>query len=337
MTVNCQPRVANEESLSEGMLNSLNKTLEPLELQLISNFSLPRYPLIFICGPQRSGTTLLMQLLATVFNIGYISNLVGRFWRAPYIGCLLARDLGTEKTKSTLPEVSSFTSDLGKTLRADDPHEFTYFWRHWFPNDRDIHEISEENLKTVNVGLFCKEIAAMESVFDAPLTFKNPILSSLNAAVLAKILPSSLFIICNRDPVYIAQSTLLARQKLFGCKERWWSIRPKEYSWLKDRPYPEQIAGQIFYTERRIKESLSMIEPRRYLFVQYEDLCKDPEKEMIRIGDFVGRVGYRLSRTGFQPDPLTCANDLKIEQGEFETLRKACNHFYQGKGETCMG
>jgi hypothetical protein len=313
----------------ENILVDLNDALRPVELEYIARFDQLQYPVILIAGTQRSGTTLLMQLLIAYFEIGYVSNLMARFWQAPYIGALLFKELH-QKQYSKPP---GFTSALGTTYGYEGPHEFGYFWQHWFPYN-DTHQTSAEDLEQMNVSLFRQELAAMESAFDAPLAFKNPIVFSLNIEALARILPTAIFLICRREPIYVAQSTLLSRIKFHGRKDRWFSVKPEEYLWLKDRPYLEQIAGQIFYTEKRIRKSLAKLEPGRYLMIEYENLCRDPKGELGRIQEMVTKSGYELIRTDYRPESFQCTNVQRIDDGEFEQLQEACALFYKSKTQT---
>jgi hypothetical protein len=307
----------------ENVLVGMNIALQPLEAEYVSGFDQPHYPVILIGGTQRSGTTLLMQLLIEYFEVGYVSNLMARFWKAPYIGARLFKELSRKQRAKS----ADFTSELGTTYGYEGPHEFGYFWQHWFPYN-ETHQTSAEDLESMHVSLFHQELAAMEQVFDAPLAFKNPIVFSLNIEALARILPTAIFLICHRDPVYVAQSTLLSRVEYHGRKDRWFSVKPAEYTWLKDCPYPEQIAGQIFYTEKRIRESLSGIGKRRHLIIEYEDLCKDPETELIRVQELLD--GFDLARTGYEPVPFKCTNIQRVSNEEFQRLKEACSLFYEG-------
>ena len=311
----------------ENVLSDLNEVLHPLELQYISRFDRPKYPIVFIAGTQRSGTTLLMQLMLSYFNIGYVSNVMARFWCAPYIGALLFRELRRKSKR----QYTEFTSELGTTYGYEGPHEFGYFWQHWFPYDNETHQTSEEDLAAMDIALFRQELAAIESVFDVPLTFKNPIVFSLNMTALADVLPRAVFLVCHRDPLYVAQSTLLSRIKFHGRKEQWFSVKPREYTWLKDRPYPEQIAGQIFYTEQCVKASLSQLASHRYHIIEYNDLCADPEKQLKKIKALLVKSGCELKQTGFTPDSFQSTNIQKIEDQEFNLLKQACEKFYKGE------
>jgi len=314
-----------KDAAVETVLADVNEAIAPLESQLIAKFDQPRYPVILVAGPPRSGTTLVMQLLIASFKIGYVSNLMARCWKAPYIGALLAQELRRKKA----PQSADFTSELGATYGYEGPHEFGFFWQRWFPYN-ETHQTSPEGLASVDFGLFCRELAALESVFDTSLAFKNPIVFNLNMDTLAEVLPKAVFVICRREPLYIAQSVLLSREKRYADKASWVGVKPKEYTWLKDLAYPEQIAGQIYYTEKRIKESLSSIASHRHLIIEYETLCKDPMGEIERLRELVRRNGHKLERTGYCPEPFECTNIQRVDDEEFKQLRAALHRFYSG-------
>ncbi len=308
----------------EEVLARINNALYPLERECTAKFTEPRYPIIFTAGPQRSGTPLVMQLLVSCFKVGYISNLIARFWRAPYVGALLANEL---KKKDRARRPQDFTSELGTTYGYDGPHEFGYFWQHWFPYN-ETHQTDDEHLRNMDVDLFRQELAAVESVFDAPLAFKNPIVFSLNIVALAELLPKAVFVICHRNPLYVAQSTILSRLKYHGSKDTWLSVKPKEYVKLKDLPYWEQIAGQVFYTEQRIKESLARIPPHRHLVLEYQDLCADPVGTMDRVQELVARADYLLAPTGYQPVAFQHTDVPAVDDEEFARLKAACDRYW---------
>ena len=307
----------------EKILADINETLYPLEVEYVSHFEQPRYPILLIAGTQRSGTTLVMQLLISCFRVGYVNNLMARFWKVPYIGASFVSELRGKQAWRP----SDFVSELGTTYGYDGPHEFGYFWQHWFPYN-ETHQTSDQDLSEMNVGLFRQELAAVESVFAAPLVFKNPIVFSLNMAALAAILPTAVVLVCHRQPLYAAQSTLLSRLQFHGRKDEWFSVKPKEYTWLKALAYPEQIAGQIFYTEQRIKDSLEKIDPSRWLIIEYEDLCADPQRELERIQGLVTRAGYDLAPTGYEPAPFQSTDVQRLDDEEFNRLKVACDRFW---------
>jgi hypothetical protein len=310
----------------ENIFGAVNDHLYDLETQLVSGYTKPQYPTIFICGPPRSGTTLLMQLVIACFKVGYVNNLMARFWKVPYIGAVLAHELRRRQS----PRSPEFVSELGTTYGYEGPHEFGFFWQKWFPYN-ETHQTSEEDLQKQDTNRLLQELAAMESIFDAPLAFKNGIVLSLNIPTLATLFPKAVFLVCQREPVYIAQSILQARIKAHGDKKTWWSVKPQEYTWLKNLPYLEQIAGQVYYTEKRIQESLSNLEAHRFIKLDYREICKNPVQQMERIQTLFEKAGYQLQPTGFRPDTFPNANEQKLPYEEFQRLEGACEQYWKNR------
>jgi len=119
-----------KDELEEKVLFEMNQTLYPKELELISNFTNPNLPIIFIVGAQRSGTTLLMQLMTSFFKLSYPNNFIARYWNVPFIGAVLYNSLSRNLNKKNNIDLHS---DLGYTSGLEGPHEFGYFWKKWFP------------------------------------------------------------------------------------------------------------------------------------------------------------------------------------------------------------
>lgn len=312
----------------DQVLRDMNNTLAPIEREYVADFITPRHPTLFIIGAPRSGTTLLSQLLITSFELAYINNLTARYWMAPYIGALLASDMQDHDR----PPAVGFESDLGATPEYEGPHEFGYFWRRWFEYG-DTHQLSAAQINNIDVSFFTQEIAAVESVFDRPLLFKNVPALSLQVGFLAKALPGAIFIHCRRDPVYTAQSLLLSRLKYYGNKETWFSIKPKEYHRLIQKSYSQQIAGQIFYTVQRISQSLASIDPSRHLTIEYDSLCEKPEEQLERVAVLLAGVGHPLFSRNAPLPKLFSTNSKKVADDEFQRLQQACRQFFHDKGE----
>ncbi len=308
---------------TDQVLKAINNALEPLEREYVAGFDAPRFPTIFIVGAPRSGTTLLSQLLITYFELGYINNIAARFWLAPYIGVLLASTL----QDSERPPAAGFESDLGATPEYEGPHEFGFFWRRWFKFG-ETHQLNPEQIEAIDKEFFQQELSAIESVFIRPLLFKNVPALSLQVDFLASTLPKAIFIHCRRNPIYAAQSLLQYRLKYYGDKEKWLSIKPQEYSRLKKLPYAEQIAGQIFYTLKRIDQVFESLESSRYLTIDYEKICVSPMEQLERAATLFAENGYDLNRRKFTAPDLVSTNVKKVSDDEFHLLKQACHRFF---------
>ena len=75
-------------SLLEQLLTEINNKMQIAEKEYLLEYSGKTidYPIIFIMGALRSGTTLLMQWLANTGIVAYPTNLLSRFYKAPILG-----------------------------------------------------------------------------------------------------------------------------------------------------------------------------------------------------------------------------------------------------------
>ena len=69
----------------ENFLSEINNDLWNTEKKLLDKQEFD-FPLIFIMGPHRSGSTLITQWLSNLGSIAYPTNLMSRFYKAPIIG-----------------------------------------------------------------------------------------------------------------------------------------------------------------------------------------------------------------------------------------------------------
>lgn len=260
----------------------------------------PKLPVIFIVGLPRSGTTPLAQMLVQRFRVGYASNLIARFWNAPELGIVLTREISTDPGRGS----SDLESKYGSTSGYEGHHEFGYFWRRWF-DFRENHCLDQDAQSRVDIKGLQKVLSVMEYFWQRPLFFKNPAALPLQTAFLARILPTSLFVYIKRDHMPVAVSLFNGRQKYMGDQNRWFSIKPQEYIHLKGRTIPEQIAGQVYYTQREINRQLELVPDHRRHELSFQDLCRDPDNELDKIRDFLTSACDRLHDRNVSFSPLS--------------------------------
>jgi hypothetical protein len=154
----------------EALLQEINEMLETAEDRILENYRMPRYPVIFIVGCARAGSTLMLQWLASTEKFAYPTNLLSRFYAAPYIGARIQQVLTDpqfnfrDEFDDLNPKIH-FSSELGKTRGTLAPNEFWYFWRRFF-HYGEIQQLDEDALKRVDVLKFVSELAALEAAFD---------------------------------------------------------------------------------------------------------------------------------------------------------------------------
>lgn len=250
-----------------------NQQLKPLEEEIIKNYSQPEGPVFFIVGAPRSGTTVLLQTILNHFELGYINNLIAKYWEAPVIGAAFFRTLSNSKP------ALSYYSDGGFTSEILGPHEFGYFWKRFF-HYGETHQLSREQQKQINVETLNREIAGLEKVLGKPLIFKNPAALSLQIEFLGNQIPNSYFIYIKRDPFYIAQSLYLKRIEKFNDPEIWYSVKPAMYPKLIKESPSCQIAGQVYYTIEKIEKDLTNLSTSRFTTISYEAFCEKPGQSL---------------------------------------------------------
>lgn len=282
----------------EAMLQRVNDLLAIPEAQALVQFGKPQHPVILIVGCARSGSTLLMQWLANLGCFAFPTNLLSRFYRAPYIGALIQQILTNpefdfaDELHEFHQSSASFSSLLGKTKGALAPHEFWYFWRRFF-RFGEIQYLDDDSLREVDSKTLLAELAAIESVFGKPLAMKGLIVN-WNLQFINSILPQALFLHIHRTPILNAQSLLESRKHFFGSIEHWYSFKPPEYETLRHVDPYAQVAGQVYFTNKAIAEQLEEIDPARNLAVDYGKFCNAPEH-------FYQQLLEKLEAQGCQP------------------------------------
>jgi len=78
-------------TLLEDALSEMCDLLAPGEEIAEAGICAPQQPVLFVIGAPRSGTTLSTQILANSGAFGYPTNLLSRFYAAPYIGTLVQK------------------------------------------------------------------------------------------------------------------------------------------------------------------------------------------------------------------------------------------------------
>ncbi|CBL46311.1 Conserved hypothetical protein [gamma proteobacterium HdN1] len=272
----------------ESLLQLLNGSLQSAEAELLAKTA-PNadFPIIFLMGPLRSGTTLFMQWLASSGIFAYPTNLLSRFYGAPITGAYI-QQLLTDERYNFRNEILdfqhsiAFESENGKTKGALSPNEFWYFWRRflpfgsapfeeldWLPDETLCNVVDTERLKA--------ELYGLTRAFEKPFALKSMILN-YNIPFLDHVFEKALFIQTRRDPIANIASILAARKRQLGSESEWYSFKIPEYPQLKDLPPIEQACGQWFYNDRAVTSGLSKVDESRKLVVQYEDFCQNPTR-----------------------------------------------------------
>ena len=271
----------------EQTLSELNRLLEPLAK---TERTMPELPVILVMGSPRSGTTLMLQYLASLGLFSYPSNLIARFWENPYLGILVQKgisDLLTDQDK-----LQDFRSDLGRSEGLLAPSEFWYFWRTYFKFD-DINLLSPGELDSVDGQEFLGKLSAFEQLQGKPPVMKGMIMN-WHIEYLMKLYPKFLFIHVKRDLMDSAKSLYQAREKFFKDVSKWYSFKPPEYTELRKLPPVEQVTGQVHYTQTAIDRQLTKIPESNQVTIGYETFCNDPLAFLTEVREKLALLGFNL-------------------------------------------
>ena len=297
-----------KNDLLEKSLADINSLLSGLEKDAVKSFKKNNFPIIFILGNPRSGSTLLLQWLASLGCFGYPTNIISRFFKAPYIGAKIQKVLAEFDFKGEIFDPTygkKFYSDLGKTKGPLAPHEFWYFWRRFFEYD-EIQKLDDSELKEINTELLLSELSALESEFGKPLVFKG-MMFNWNVEFLNEIFDKALFINLKRNYLYNMDDIFFARKSFFGDTDKWYSFKLLEYDTLKSKNPVAQVAGQVVYTDRYIRVQFNKIPEEKFLNIEYEELCRKPH-------NVYGLISERFSSQGFNlPDKYIGVENFIID------------------------
>jgi hypothetical protein len=304
----------------ERFLDELNDRLAGFEEQAYAE--LPETtPTVHVLGMPRSGTTLANQLIATHTTIAFVDHIAAAFPRAPVTGLRLS-----EKLCRGIDVGSSFQSDYGRTGSLTEPHEFTYFFSDLFNLPTGVDGLAEPGSGHVVDWPRARRILTnLCAAAGGPLVFKSFHVVWQLAALCAE-LPRTVVVCVERDELEVALSLLRMREALYGSREAWASIKPKEWVELQSSDWATQIAGQIAYTTRALERGLEAVAPAGLVRIGYAELCADPGAFLDRVVAAVSAQGGHAERDGDPPE-LSVSARPQADSDEARRLRAALDAF----------
>lgn len=274
----------------EDYLSGMNSVLQEFEQSKYSNAE-SKHPLFFVVGLPRSGTTFCTQILQKSFDLGYINNLVARFWLAPLSGIKLSKQILGNST------FSDFTSNYASTEGLNGIHEFGYFWRHWLLKEsvEDFKNYSAKENQINWVGLK-KTVNNIQLEMDKPMVMKNNF-GGFHTNKLLEHFENAFVIYIKRDPIDVAISILDARMKFFEDSRTWWATITPNFEKLKNLSPHQQIIGQIEALKGLYESQVMSTEfTDRKIVLNYAQLSSQPNQVLKDLQEKVNRLtGSSLS------------------------------------------
>lgn len=244
-------------------LKSLNHAVVHLE----KDFAVSNTPplCIFVIGVPRSGTTLVSQIMSGCMDVGYVNNLMARFWEAPTVGARLSTEVLERR-------IFTGASNFGQTRYAEEPHEFGGFWRKILNYENMTQKESDEGISWRELATTLNRIA---TVFGKPVVYKVFQLY-WHLEKFHSYLPSSKWIWVRRNPVENAMSLIHMREEKTRSCEKWFSARPLGADKYDHEPAWCQVAAQVKLIEDWIGGQLAKIPAENSFEIYLEDICMDP-------------------------------------------------------------
>jgi len=295
-------------------LQKLNNSVKCLENDFPVNPEAP--PSFFIIGVPRSGTTLISQLLSACTDVGYVNNLMARFWMAPTVGARLSLEV---LRRRIFTGVSSF----GQTQYVEEPHEFGGFWRSVLNYHDMTQKETDDGIDWNNLATTLKRIS---TVFGKPVVYKVFLLY-WHLEKFHSYLPTSKWIWVRRNSVENALSLLQMRKAKTGGLETWFSARPIAAYKYDREPAWVQVAAQVKLIEDWIEGQLSLIPSDASVQVNLDEIYNEPER-------IIMNLATRLDLPVFKENIKTVVNKIipRIFDSKDNDLREKieqsfCNYF----------
>jgi hypothetical protein len=264
-----------KDEVLEDAIETINSVLEREEPDVPDG--VVAQPTLFVFGLPRSGTTLLHQVLAWGLDVGYVSNVMARFYRAPYAGAMLSQAvLGARRD-------DSFASDYGKSLDAAGGHEFAYFWQRalGIGGVDDLVDFGGVAPKA-DWPATVAAVRRMQWAFGRPMLFKTNFAAQFLPQFASELAPA-VFVLIERDPRDVALSILEARRRYYGDTRTWWATYPPNFAELRGLDPVSQVAGQVVALGAAYEEQVAKVPSGVTVRVAFDELCADPDAVVRRV------------------------------------------------------
>lgn len=287
-------------ALLRSMMLSVQRKLAGFDPEVCrsSGVDMPgRLEPVFLVGAPRTGSTLLFQLLVRHYRLAYISNLVALAPR--YMIRLSRRWPGLcSGYRGALRE-----SRFGYVPGLSAPNEAGQLMKEWF--GAGANREHDDRVRGT--------VAALAGIADGALLVKNQT-NTLRVDSIRRIFPSARLLHLRRDMRFTAQSLILARRRLFGSAEPWWSVWPPGYEGVLDQEPLYQVLWQVEQLEE-LALAACLARPGASLVIDYGRLCTEPADTLERVA-----TKFHLRPRDTSPPTLQPAEAVKLPAAEWDRL-----------------
>ncbi len=278
------------------------KTSTDLDKQYMQKLEKIEFQPVFILGLHRSGTSILYKMLTATGCF----NPVTAYHLIKYNQLL--HNYINKKEEIAKNELTDLMKQQGQMDRGIDRLEITAD----FAEEYGFllgHTTIQMNITSKNVSLFrdlCKKIQFI-SANNKPILLKNPY-DFPNFLYIKKSFPNAKFVFIHRHPFKTLSSTIKAIRLLLSNKYPYTSQLFKIYNILFENPLILSLSrmcfskfsvfGMILLTNDSSKalryylKNIKLLSEQDYVFITYEELCKNPKNNIEKIMQSLDITSY---------------------------------------------
>lgn len=286
--------------------------LRPFEKRRLSRVQENNQPLVLIVGAPRSGTTLVYQTLAHYLDVTHPPNISAVLKRSPITAARLQRRFGSSSTPR-------FENYYGQTSHLSGCNDAFSIWNRWLGEDRYQPRQTLTDDESADMRQFFN---AWTNAFNKPFLNKNN-RNAFATELLAEHLPQAKFVVVRRNPMFVAQSLIVARQRIQGNKQTAWGLESTHSSDSRDPlAYVDSVCRQIKTIDREMNRQLATIDSSRVFDMTYESFCETPQQMIAAIASkFDGlELNPAADLKGLQP--FTVSAGLTLSPAEQQRIRQ---------------
>lgn len=269
----------------------LNQILAPVDDEMTRGFTVPQKPVVAVVGLPRAGKSFIQQYLISVSDIGYISNVQAKFYKAPYIGAMI------EKEFMETDYLSNQDHFYGITFGPLEPNEWGWFWNHWLKVKKNNYYIEDES--AIDFDGLNRKLAGMEFVKGNSILFQN-VYATINLEILFRHIPNLFVIHVSRDPLFLTNSYVRGKveikdhaytKKNKGNYGEMIYFRPEGFDDYSPRGIVEESAVSIKLLSEHIERQLAQLPESRIIRVDFDQAKADPRSFYERFSSVLEKYG----------------------------------------------
>ncbi len=288
------------------MLDLLNKTLKVENNKLIADFTDNSYPIYFIIAQPRGASTLLQQLLTSNLELGYISNLLAKFYKAPLFGIELEKNFIEKNYKS------NFLSKYGNTFGINEPHEWGWFWKEMLSLQGEEHYSKLNDFTKLKQNLL-----SITNTKKLPLIIDN-VFALSNLIKIQKNLKNIKIINMTRDLYFVCNSIINARLSKNNDINVFYGHPPKNINEVLKIKHPiEQIVFQVKSIQNEIDDIVQSFN-NNTLNIDYEEIYNNSFAVVNKFHSFVKEDNIHLNFKEKHLPILSYRNDTKLINNQYK-------------------